>query len=127
MAGPQENKYIIIAVDFDQTLHDKTFPNFGRPNFPLIKALNIMKDKGHKIILWTCRDGKALERAVDFCEENGLQFDAVNDNVKEMKGKPYANKKIYADIYIDDRNLHIDQFINRIIEELSDDGNIKDR
>ena len=118
MAGPQENKYLIIAVDFDQTLHHKTFPDFGLPDYALIKALNIMKSKGHKIILWTCRDGKPLEQAVEFCEKNGLQFDAVNDNVEEMKGRPYGNKKIYADIYIDDRNLHIDEFINKVIEEL---------
>ena len=46
----------------------------------------------------------ALADAVDFCSSNGLEFDAVNDNLPEITEK-YGNnsRKISCDLYIDDR------------------------
>ena len=98
-------KYI-FAVDFDRTLIlENTWPDInGRPNKPMIDYLNMEKSvRGTKVILWTCRDGQALTDAIEFCKENGLEFDAVNENLPEMI-KAYGNdsRKISADKYIDD-------------------------
>lgn len=96
----------IFAVDFDKTLIlGNTWPNVdGKANKPMIEYLNMERRKrGTKIILWTCRSGQDLKDAVDFCKENGLEFDAVNENLPEMI-KAYGNdsRKISADKYIDD-------------------------
>ncbi len=96
---------MIIAVDFDGTIVEHKYPAIGEEIPFVIKTLKLFQTKGHKLILWTYRHGKDLEEAVKFCEERGLHFHAVNNN---FDGEEYDNtysRKIYADIYIDDRNL----------------------
>ena len=100
-----EKSYQIIAVDFDGTLCIDSYPNIGFPNLPLIFLLKQMKAQDKKIILWTCRCGRYLAEAVNQCENFGLEFDAVNDNVEEIVKKYGSNsRKIYADVYIDDKS-----------------------
>ena len=72
--------YQIIAVDFDGTLCFSKWPELGKPNRPLIEYLINQKRSGNKLILWTCRAGEALEKAVSWCREHQLEFDAINDN-----------------------------------------------
>lgn len=95
----------VIAVDFDGTLCESRWPAIGEPNMAVIDWLKQKREEGWLLILWTCRDGELLNRAVEWCETFGLQFDAVNDNVQERKDF-YGNnsRKVSADIYIDDRN-----------------------
>lgn len=76
--------YQIIAVDFDGTLCDSNWPELGEPNRPLIEYLIDQKRSGNKLILWTCRAGEALEKAVSWCREHQLEFDAINDNLPEI-------------------------------------------
>ena len=96
----------IIAVDFDGTLCYSNWPDVGEPNAVLINYLKLWKKQGHKLILWTCRAGDALELAVDWCRKQQLEFDAVNDNLPEIVEKDGNNsRKITCDYYIDDRAL----------------------
>ncbi len=97
---------MIFGVDFDGTISFGEWPECGPPNRRLIKYLNKRKEKGDKLILWTCREGEDLENAVRFCRDNGLEFDAVNDNIPETIAKYRNNsRKITCDYYIDDRML----------------------
>ena len=99
----------IIAVDFDGTLCENEWPDIGKPNLSLINTLISMRSLGYaKLILWTCREGEELDRAVTWCAEHGLEFDAINDNLPEQKGK-YGNnsRKVSADEYWDDRGVTI--------------------
>lgn len=110
---------MIIAVDFDGTLCESRWPNIGTPNKKLIKRLIDLRSQGHKIILWTMRTNKPMEiqgetrdllyEAIDFCEQQGLVFDSVNEP-DEVNAKAFGNdsRKIYADIYIDDHNVSSD-------------------
>lgn len=95
----------IIAVDFDGTLCYATWPEVGAPNIKLINDLIDMQKAGDKIILWTCREGIALENAIRWCKEYNLEFDAINDNLAEQV-KLYGNnsRKICCDMYIDDKS-----------------------
>ncbi|NQU86801.1 MAG: hydrolase [Mariniphaga sp.] len=96
---------MIIAVDFDGTIVEHEFPKIGTeiPNaFDTLKAL---QNDGHTLILWTFRSGKELKAAIKFCKKNSLEFFAVNSNDPEKKFDPKLSRKIYADIYIDDRNI----------------------
>ena len=99
-------EYQIIAVDFDGTLCFSKWPELGEPNRPLIEYLLAQKRSGNKLILWTCRAGEALEKAVSWCREHQLEFDAINDNLPEIVEK-YGNnsRKITCDCYIDDRAM----------------------
>lgn len=93
-----------VAVDFDGTLFSEAFPGVGEPNIPLIRKLIEARKNGVKLILWTCREGKYLEDAVTACREYGLEFDAINDNLQEVKELMGCNsRKIAADVYIDDK------------------------
>lgn len=97
---------MIIAVDFDGTLCTHMFPEIGMVYQHVLDHVIKLRSDGHKLILWTCRDGIYLQDAVNWCEVRGLKFDAVNDNLPENKDKGFASRKIYADIYLDDRNVH---------------------
>lgn len=91
----------IVAVDFDGTLSlDSQYPNIGRFNTDLFEALMKLKNIGCLIVLWTCREGKELNEAVEWCKINGLEFDAINENPPII---PFKSRKVVADIYIDDR------------------------
>ena len=102
--GDDYMDYTIIAVDFDGTLCYSNWPELGEPNRPLIKYLQAQQKSGNKLILWTCRAGEALEKAVSWCKDQNLTFDAVNDNLPEVI-EMYGNnsRKITCDYYIDDK------------------------
>ncbi len=99
---------MVIAVDFDGCLCKNLWPEIGEPNVPLIEdPVKIRKD-GARIVLWTCREGELLEKAVNWCRERGLEFDAVNDNTEEQKAHFGNNcRKVGADMYIDDKAVRI--------------------
>ena len=101
-----ERDYQIIAVDFDGTLCYSEWPMLGEPNLSLIRRLQTWRSCGHKLILWTCRCGEPLCAALEWCRMQGLEFDAVNDNLPEIIAYYGSNsRKITCDWYIDDRAL----------------------
>jgi hypothetical protein len=96
---------MIIAVDFDGTIVKHKYPAIGKEIPYAVKTLKLFREKGHKIILWTYRAGKELEKAVKFCRKRGLTFDAVNNNFEGEEFDNTYSRKIYADIFIDDKNI----------------------
>lgn len=94
-----------IAVDFDGTIVEDEYPGIGKPQLFAFDTLKKLQEKGHRLILWTYRNGKALEEAVDFCNANGIQFYAVNKSFPEEEFDPKYSRKINADLFIDDRNV----------------------
>lgn len=98
-------KQNIIAVDFDGTLCENKWPEIGMPNEELIDYLKKRQAAGEKLILWTNRFDERLDEAVKWCEEHGLVFDAVNENLPEIvEAFGVDPRKIFANEYIDDRN-----------------------
>lgn len=102
-------KFTIYAVDFDGTLCKNAWPDIGPPNAKLIEFLKVERKAGNKVILNTMRENEKLHDALEWCKRVGLVFDAVNDNLPEMKHF-YGNnpRKVYADFYIDDHNAICD-------------------
>ena len=97
----------VIAVDFDGCLCTNNYPLAGEPNWEVINAIKREKSDGAKIILWTCRCGKDLKVAVNACKSWGLEFDAVNDNIKEWKDAWGNNtRKVGATEYWDDKAVN---------------------
>ena len=99
---------MIFAVDFDGTLANTTpFPTITSPVCDMVAYCKKLRESGHKLILNTCRTGERLDEAVEYCKSLGLVFDAVNENLPEQIAKWGGDcRKISADYYIDDRNLH---------------------
>lgn len=105
---------LIVAIDYDDTLFENSYPEVGDPVEPIIKkALEFRANPNCEIVLWTCREGEKLQEAVDHCKKFNLWFDAVNDNSPSQKayierkmketGHLLAQRKIFANIYVDDR------------------------
>jgi len=94
-----------IAVDFDGTIVKDAYPEIGEPRLFAFETLKELQKAGHSLILWTCRTGKELQEAIDFCKKNGIDFYAVNKNYPEETIAEGYMRKIFADVYIDDRNI----------------------
>ncbi len=100
---------MIIAVDFDGTIVEHRYPEIGK-ELPMATATlrQLIKD-GHKLILWSVREGKLLQDAVDWCEERGIRFYAVNKDIDEdaaeRQDKDFFSRKLKAHVFIDDRNV----------------------
>lgn len=102
-----KNGNVIYAVDFDGTLSFGRWPEIGDPNEALFNFLKKEKEGGARIILYTCRNGAELDAAVEFCADQGLVFDTVNENLPdqiELYGGD--TRKINADFYFDDKAVN---------------------
>lgn len=106
---PSHRDYKIIAVDFDGCLCKNAWPEIGEANRDVISGLIASKGIcGDKLILWTCREGKALQEALDWCKGFCLEFDAVNENLPELIERYGGDcRKISADEYWDDKAVNV--------------------
>lgn len=96
-----------IAVDFDGTIVTHEYPNIGKEIPFAIQTLKMLQKDGHKLILWSVREGKLLNEAVQWCRERGLEFYAINRDYPEEETNNSNNysRKLKVDIWIDDRNI----------------------
>jgi hypothetical protein len=98
----------IIAVDFDGTLCVNAFPNIGEPRKEIIQYIFEEKEKGSKLILWTNRCGHYLDEAVEWCKQQGIIFDAINENLPEsIEHFGDDPRKVFAHEFLDDRALSL--------------------
>ena len=95
-----------IAVDFDGTIVEHRYPQIGE-EIPFATAtLKMLINERHRLILWSVREGKLLEEAVEWCRKRGVEFYAVNrDYPEEDIAHTGFSRKVKADLFIDDRNL----------------------
>ena len=98
---------MVIAVDFDGTIVEHRYPLIGKELPFAIETLQKLTQEGHRLVLWTVREGDLLDEAVEFCRSRGLEFYAVNREYPEEKieANNHYSRKLKADIWIDDRNL----------------------
>ena len=96
---------LVIAIDFDGTIVEDAYPKVGKARIFAFETMKRLQQDGHRLILWTYRSGSKVDDAVEFCEENGITFYAVNQSFPEEQFDNKVSRKIYADIYIDDRNI----------------------
>ena len=96
---------MIIAVDFDGTIVEHRYPHIGKELPFAIASLKQIQSEGHALILWTAREGRLLQEAIDFCEKRGLEFFAINSNYpgEEVDKDGIRARKLHAALFIDDR------------------------
>lgn len=97
---------MIIAIDFDGTICRGKFPNIDGEQPYAKQSMKQLKDDGHYIIINTCRSGKQLLEAINWLLQQGIPFHRVNDN-EPTNVALYGNnsRKVYAHIYIDDKQV----------------------
>lgn len=99
---------MIFAIDFDGTIVvSKEYPVITGI-VPIAKeCMELIKAKGHKIIIWTCRSNQHLDAAIQFLTANNIPFDTINENIQENIDEwQNSPRKVFADVYIDDRNFN---------------------
>ena len=98
----------VVAVDFDQTLAKGKFPEVADVNVGAVNLLREFQLAGGEVILWTCRNGRALADAVAAVAELGLTFDAVNAEAPSTLAWFTAaegwSPKVFANLYVDDKS-----------------------
>ena len=97
---------MIIAVDFDGTVVEHKFPEIGDELPGAIYTLRALQKAGHYIIIWTCRnltEPMPFYNMIDWFRSKRFEPDNINSNYPLLTFQP--SPKIYADIYIDDRNF----------------------
>ncbi|WP_297179086.1 BT0820 family HAD-type phosphatase [uncultured Porphyromonas sp.] len=95
-----------IAVDFDGTIVRHRYPKIGDEIPFATETLRLLLRDRHRLILWTVREGKLLDEAIEWCRARGVEFYAVNRDFPEedATGSGFS-RKIKADLFIDDRNF----------------------
>ena len=96
-----------IAVDFDGTIVEHRYPQIGEEKPFAVQTLRMLITDHHRLILWSVREGKLLDDAIEWCRERGIEFYAVNRDYPEEteNGNEHYSRKIKVDIFIDDRNI----------------------
>ncbi|MBO5698471.1 MAG: hypothetical protein J6R79_00470 [Bacteroidaceae bacterium] len=100
-----------IAVDFDGTIVEHRYPEIGKEIPFAVATLKKLSEEGHKLVLWSVREGELLDEAVKWCEERGLRFYAVNRNFDEDRDDENRtmnseySRKLKVQMFIDDRNV----------------------
>lgn len=96
-----------IAVDFDGTIVEHRYPAIGEERPFAIDTLKMLINDHHKLILWSVREGKLLNEAVEWCRARGVEFYAINRDYPEetTENNPHFSRKLKVDMFIDDRNI----------------------
>lgn len=84
------------------------YPDIGKEIPFATDTLKMLIADRHKLILWSVREGKLLDDAVNWCRERGVEFYAVNRDYPEERGTENNNhfsRKLKVDMFIDDRNI----------------------
>lgn len=96
--------YKTIAIDFDGTIAYEAYPEIGGFKPHAERVMKKIKQHGGKIIIWTCRTGEQAEQVKQMLVNAGIEFDEFNSNLKEKRSMfPDDSRKVFADVYIDDR------------------------
>lgn len=114
----------VILVDFDGTVRKETPRGYySKDDIGSEKVLKELISKGHKIVLWTCRNNSldnpynydfsgslrketSLDEAVRWFEERGIELYGVNE-VPDQYDKIGESGKLLCDLFIDNKGLGI--------------------
>jgi hypothetical protein len=96
-----------IAVDFDGTIVEHRYPEIGEELPFATETLKMLIRDHHRLILWSVREGKLLDDAVNWCKERGVEFYAINRDYPEetIDNNQHFSRKLKVDLWIDDRNI----------------------
>jgi hypothetical protein len=109
-----DRHYMDIVIDFDGTVVAHDYPRIGA-SIGAERVLKALIKRGHKLILFTMRDGNHLTRALDWFMDNGIGLYGVQTNPTQRSWT--ISNKAHGDLYIDDLGLGIPLRIDKSISE----------
>ena len=110
-----------IAIDFDATISEYTGYKgkgvFGLPLPGAVKYINRLHNQGNTIIINTTRS--EIHLVSQYLTDWNIPYDYINFNLENIK-QDLSDKKVLADVYIDDRSLVFtgewtEDYVNKII------------
>lgn len=110
----------IIGIDFDGTCVTDLYPYVG-DNIGAASVLRKLADR-NLLILYTVRDGRYLQDAVDWFKYNHINLYSVNYNPEPVSSSP----KLYCDYYIDEENKIVYDTILMIGDASGKEGQFSD-
>lgn len=93
---------LTIAIDFDGTVVTHEFPNVGK-DIGAVPVLKRLVEEGHKLILFTMRDGIYLQEAKAWFNKYKITLYGVQYNPTQANWT--SSNKCFANLYIDDAAL----------------------
>ena len=99
----------IIAIDFDGTICEDKFPDYGKL-LPGAKdaIIALYAEPDVAIIINTCRHDEW--GVMDYLLTNGVPFLMVNENHRGLINLYGDCRKIAANVYVDDRNVFAERY-----------------
>lgn len=98
-----------VAIDWDGTIaEDKTYPEVTKAKPEAIKCMKRMIAEDYELCIWTCRGETQKELIKDLLHSKGIKKDHyfINEHFAHFINMfSEQSPKIYADVYIDDRNF----------------------
>ena len=104
----------ILALDLDDTALIDEHPEMGEPVDGIIPQLEALKALGWVVVIWTVRDEP--KKIAEHLKRIGLPFDYINDHPWNF---PHSSRKIYADVYLDNRALNFDGETKGLAEKIN--------
>lgn len=99
----QKKKARTIAFDFDGVIAQydgfKGQDDVQEPIAEVVKAIKLLKEKGHRILIHSTRGDDFLK---GYCERFNIPYDFINDNPNLRGANP---GKPVAYVYVDDRAI----------------------
>lgn len=123
MKKPKPRTY---AFDFDGVIaHYNGFKgakHVGKPNAKIVDAIRLLKERGHKILIYSTRASAQLRA---YCKEHGIPVDYFNKNPNLRGANP---GKPIASVYVDDRAItYRGQSAKKLIEDMENSGHTGNR
>ena len=104
---------LTILVDFDDTCCRDSYPHRGEEISGAVSVLRDLCKKGHRLILWTCREHVSingvdpLQESLDWFESYDIPLYAVNEDPFVGSVWMFPSRKVHGDLLIDDKALGI--------------------
>lgn len=96
----------IVAVDFDGTICEASYPEVGKERHKAKKYINKLYNEGYGIVINTCRTNESACAAIKFLKNRDIKYHYFNTNFPHLIEQYGTDcRKISADVYIDDKCL----------------------
>jgi len=98
---------MIFCIDFDGTITELGYPEIGKEKIKAIETIIRLQRAGHKIVIWTVREGKRLKEAVEWLKSRGVFPDFVNftRGCERSTFETPDIRKFDADYFLDDKSF----------------------
>lgn len=101
---------MILAIDFDGTIAYSNYPDIGDLLPGAVEVITNLRQRGHTIIINSCRAGNDEKQMKDFLRYSEVPYDYINKNCpRQIKLYGGDTRKISCDISFDDKSFFMQE------------------